>query len=180
VRAEVLGGGQHLVGRAGEGLALEAAHRRHPQPGDQVGVLAVGLLGAAPARVAGHIQHRREDVVRPARPHLPGGGAEDALVQVRVPGAGQADRLGEAGGLIRHEAVEPLPDAQGRDAQAGLLTEEFLGGVEEAHCFPCSARPLAGVDVGHAVHPVLAGQFGREGLALRQAGGADQLGAFFG
>ena len=52
-------------------VALEAAHRGDAQPRDQVRVFAEGLLDAAPARVARHIHHRRERLVRAAQRALP-------------------------------------------------------------------------------------------------------------
>ena len=54
----------------GERGALEAAHERDAHLSDEMRVLAERLLGAAPARVAAHVEHRREALVGPDRAHL--------------------------------------------------------------------------------------------------------------
>ena len=51
-------------------VALEAAHRRDAQPRNQVGIFAVGLFDAAPARLARHIHHRSERMMRAAQPRF--------------------------------------------------------------------------------------------------------------
>ena len=54
--ANTLPGAKH----AGLALALQAFHRRDAHFADQIGILAEGFLDPAPARIARHIDHRRE------------------------------------------------------------------------------------------------------------------------
>ena len=51
-------------------VTLESLHGRDPQPRHQVGVLAIRLLHATPARIAGHVYHRRERLVGAPHPGL--------------------------------------------------------------------------------------------------------------
>ena len=48
-------------------VALKPAHCRDAHARDQVRILAVGFLDAAPARIARHIHHRRQRLVRAAQ-----------------------------------------------------------------------------------------------------------------
>ena len=48
-------------------VALKTLHGGDAQPRDQVRILAVGFLDAAPARIAGHVDHRRQRLMRAAR-----------------------------------------------------------------------------------------------------------------
>jgi hypothetical protein len=82
VAGHVLEGDEHLVLGQRQGLALEAADRRQADLGAQVRVLAVGLLDAAPARVAGHVDHGGQGQVRAPGAHLAGGDGEDLLGQL--------------------------------------------------------------------------------------------------
>ncbi len=126
---EVLERSEHLVVRQRQGVALEAADGGDAQGPDQVGIFAVGLLDAAPARVAGDVHHRRQRDLRAPRTHLAGVDREDAGQQFRVPGAGQADGLREAGGLGRDVTVQPLLVHHHRNAEPGVLHRPVLGGV---------------------------------------------------
>ena len=63
----VLERGEHVAGGERQRVALEAAHRGDAQLADEVRVFAVGFLDAAPARIARHVDHRRQHLVRTAR-----------------------------------------------------------------------------------------------------------------
>ena len=52
-------------------VALEAAHRGDAHARDEVRIFAERLLDAAPARIARHVDHRRERLMRAARRALP-------------------------------------------------------------------------------------------------------------
>ncbi|BAS76820.1 Os02g0131500, partial [Oryza sativa Japonica Group] len=84
---------------AGRDLALEAGddggHALH-----HPGVLAEALVAAAPPRVPAHRHAWREHVRDPRRPHLRRHRRADPLRQIRVPGAAEADVVGEDGGLV--------------------------------------------------------------------------------
>ena len=205
VAGHVLEGGEDLVLAQRQGRTLEAADRSQAHLGADVRVLAIGLLDAAPARVAGHVNHGGQGHVRAAGAHLAGGHREDLLGQLGIEGGGQANGLREAGGVAGHEAVQGLVVHQHRDAQAGLLDGPLLGGVGVAGGVLGVAAdravlgPGGGVDdlggleapavgrardLAQAIGEVLRRLFRRE-LALRRLDpglgqpDADQLGGLF-
>ncbi len=144
VAGHVLEGDEDLVLGQRQGRPLEAADGGQADLGADMRVLAIGLLDAAPARVAGHVDHRRQRQVRTAGAHLAGGDGEDLLGQLGVEGRGQGDGLREAGRVTGDIAVQGLVVHQQRDAQARLLHGPLLGGVGVA-------RRLLGVAVDRAV-----------------------------
>ncbi len=79
VAGEVLGTGDDPLGRA-ELAALEAADLGRRDRRAEVRILAGALDDAAPARVAGDVDHRRERPVDADRPRLAGG---DGLARAR-------------------------------------------------------------------------------------------------
>ena len=93
VADEVLGRGDHA-------LRLRPAHERGAETAGQVGVLAVGFEHAAGARVAHHVDRRREQPVAPLGASLDGDRAADARREVGVPGGGDRDGGREGGGAI--------------------------------------------------------------------------------
>ena len=54
-----------------------------PSRETRYGILAVGFLDAAPARIAGHVHHRRQRLVRAADAGLVGGHREERFDQRR-------------------------------------------------------------------------------------------------
>lgn len=60
---------------------------------------------------------------------------KDIMHHVQIPGAGHRDRLRETRGVRRHETMQTLAHHDGWNSQAGLLTEEFLEGADEARRF---------------------------------------------
>ena len=110
---------------------LEALDGGHADAGAEEGILAVGFLGAAPARIAGQIEHRGEGLLDSRGSHLIGGSREYLLDQRGVPGAGQTESLGKTGGAAGHEPVQRLAELNVGDAQAGLLEQVSLHGVPE-------------------------------------------------
>ena len=129
---EVLRRRDHAVAQR---LALQPLHERDAHPGDEIRILAERLLGAAPARIAAHVEDGSEAVVRADRAHL----AADRLGQRpgerRVPGARKADRLREDRRVARHQpGADLLVDDRG-DAEPGLLDEVALDRVGELRRF---------------------------------------------
>ena len=122
VADHVLAGGQHR--RAG--ALLQPADVGHAERRDQVGVLAVGLLDAPPARVARDVEDRRQALVGAHRAQLAREAARERLDQLRIPRGREADRLREAHRVARDEPVQALLVDDGRDAQARLFHEEAL------------------------------------------------------
>ena len=64
-------------------VSLKAAHRGNTHARDEEWIFAVGLLDAAPARIAGNVDHRRERLVRAARARFQRGHGEKRLDQAR-------------------------------------------------------------------------------------------------
>ena len=131
---EMFGGCQHVLFVNSGGLirqagALQTAHRRHPDAAAQVRIFAICLLGAAPARLTRQVQHRRQGIILAAHPHLACRCSKHFLHQLRVPGAGQPDRLREGSAAVSHQAMQGLVDEEGRDAQAGVLAQVMLDGI---------------------------------------------------
>src|SRR5690606_5464578 len=142
VGEEVLegGGGVQPVG----GVPGQAAGVGDGHDAGEPGVLGVALLVAAPAGVAQRVDDRRPDVASRSGgvlgvegEHFGGGGRAHPAHQVGVPGAGQADGLGEHGGRAQPgQAAQGLGrGAERADAQAGhgplVLVEQadlLLGG----------------------------------------------------
>jgi hypothetical protein len=120
-----------------DGLAVEfavAGHRRHrpalAEGGGEVGVLAVGLLDAPPAGVAGEVEIRREDLADARRARLGADCLRDLADERVVEGRAERDRLREDGAAGVADAMERLARHQERDAEARLLAEEALDRVE--------------------------------------------------
>ena len=113
VGGEVLGVGDHVL--------LRAAHEPDRHAAEVERVLAVGLLRAAPARVAQHVDRRREEDARRLRARLLADRLADALLERRVPGraARHADR--ERRGVPRPgaHAARPVDHAEAGDAERG-------------------------------------------------------------
>ena len=89
VAGEVLGAGQNALGSE---VALEPAHVPGGHRAAQRGVFAVGLDDAAPAGVAGDVDHRRE---RPLNAHRAGFASGDLLAGLghpRIPRGGLGQR----------------------------------------------------------------------------------------
>src|SRR5437660_10709356 len=84
-----------------------------------------------------------------ARARLRRGGCEHPFHELRIPGAGQGDRLREAGGLLRLEAVERLLVEEHGNAEARAVLHPALDGVRELRLGSGTvpfARPLAASD----------------------------------
>ena len=131
VYGEVLGGGHHVVVVDMEIVALQAGDGGHGHARDKVRVFAVGLFGAAPARIAGDIENRSEDLSDAGGASLVAGGGEDAANQGRIESAGQPEDLREAGAAVGHETVQRFAHEQPGNAEAGFLAEIALHGIAQ-------------------------------------------------
>ncbi len=110
-------------------LGLQAAHVGDAHAGDQMRILAEGLFDPSPARVAHHIQHRREALMCADGPHLRAHHPGHRARQLRLPGAGQADDLREDGRVARHVAGAAFLVHHGGDAEAGFVEQKALDRV---------------------------------------------------
>ena len=168
VRGEVLqrGGDAPLVGEGR--VALEAAHRRHAQPRNQVRILAEGLFDAPPARLARHVDDRRERLVRTASTGFGRRHRVQALDQVRIERRRQSDRLRKAGAFLRRVSVQALLMEHHRDTQARRLDEEPLDGVGQLGHLP-RRQALAGIARPADLSQPVAGGETRAGLCPVEA-----------
>ena len=117
----VLGAGQDGVGGV-QAVALVALHDGVAHFARQIGILAEGLVDAAPAGIAAQAQNGGEGPVQTVGSHLAGGDAAHFLHDVGVPGAGGGQLGGEDGGLVLQAvAVDGVDAEDHRDAQAAVL-----------------------------------------------------------
>ncbi len=156
-----------MLGRRDDPRALEGRHECRTHAGGEVGILAVGLLHATPAHVAGQVHHRREHL-----PDAPASGfvrdrPRDPRQEQRVPGGREADGLGKHGRAGAHQAVQGLFERDDWNAQPGLLDEVALDRVDPLglHAGPGAAGDL---QAEHTVGPVA-------GRVLQVTGEHEQL-----
>ncbi len=128
VADEVLCGRDHTVRQVS---TLQPAHELDTHARHQVRIFAVGLLQTPPARVAAHVEHRRQAVVCADRSHLVAYGISELAVEAWAKRAGDTDRLRERGGLCGHQARTDLLVDDRRDPEPGVLGEMSLDVVGE-------------------------------------------------
>jgi len=114
---------------AGEDVALQPTGQRCAELTDVVRVLAVGLLGPAPRRVAQEVDAHRAREVRPGRAQLATDGIAHPLLELGVPGGPAGHRHREA----RVVADEPAPRVISRLCE---VTRRAVDAADEAgiHC----------------------------------------------
>ena len=137
-----------LAGRddpGGDVVALHPADVGDAELGREVGVLAVRLLDAAPARVAGGVEDRRERQPAADREHAPPDRGRDRLDELGVERRRRADRLLERGRAAGEQAVERLLVEDRRDPEPRLLDEVALDRV-------AGLGGAGGIEVGRARH----------------------------
>ncbi len=102
------------------GKMLDAGHRvalHPPREGgahlpDMMGILAIGLLGAPPSRVAQDVDADAPIKVGAHRPKLEADRLTDALFEVHIPGCPSGHGHGEAGGLVHHDAPGAIGEGE--------------------------------------------------------------------
>ena len=119
------GGGDSLA----QILPLEASYVGDADAAGQIGVLAVGLLGASPARIPADIQDGRQGLAGSHGAHLQADHLGEGLDQLRIPAAGQPDRLRKLRGVPGHEARAALLVHDGWDPETGPLAQEQIPGA---------------------------------------------------
>ena len=120
VAGEMLDAGRHRGGV--QRGALIAPDHGLGHPGVQPGVLSASFRDAAPARVPGDVQHRREGPSDPLPGRLDGRHAGSRLHEGGVEGRRQAQRDGEYG----MEPVDDVPAHEERNPEPGLLHADAL------------------------------------------------------
>ena len=116
---KMLAGGHHPT--LFQALALQAAHVGHAKLADQGGVFAEGFLQAAPARVARHIQHGCQALVRAHRPHLLADDFCHDSRQLGLEGSSQPDHLRESRAPQGHITRTAFLMNDGRNAEPGFI-----------------------------------------------------------
>jgi hypothetical protein len=111
----------HRVARevldAGHGVALDAPGQGGTHLADVMGVLAVGLLGAPPGRMAEDVDAHTSVEVGSDSPQLPTDGLADALFEVHVPGGPPGHADGEAGGPVDDHAPRTVGEREPRQPE---------------------------------------------------------------
>ena len=149
-----------IVFGAGHDVALHAAHQGGPHLAQVVGILAKGLLGAAPGGMPQQVDAHPAKVVGAQGARFNADGVADALLQVDVPrrAAGHGHR--KAGGMVHDHAAGPIAEADAGDAQPGVLAGVDGTKVVGAHHFePVAER--AGI-ARHLVDLVGQGHLGQQ------------------
>ncbi|MNC15284.1 hypothetical protein D3C75_630970 [compost metagenome] len=139
-----------------QGFPLQTFNGRNRHLADQVSVLAEALLGAAPAGIAHHIQHRRIRNRAALTACLQRYGAADLTIQLHIPGAAERQGHREYGGPDRHVAMRAFLADQYRNAQPRMLQHIPLERIHRFRTFTrrqASSQRHTGPRVS-AQHPV--------------------------
>ena len=97
-------------------VALQAAGQGGAELADVMRILAVGLLGPPPRRVAQHVDAHGAGQVGADRAQLATDGVTDALLEVRVPRRAPGHRHREAGRVPDHRASRSVAEPDARQA----------------------------------------------------------------
>ena len=140
IAAEVLQRGDDAVAQV---VALQARDVRGHDRADQERVLADALLVATPARVAHHVGHRRERLVRADRAHLAADRSRHAADQRGIPGGAVVERRRELRGAFGHEAAERLFVRDRRNAEPRVLDQMALERIQRVRALARRDGPTA-------------------------------------
>ena len=140
---------QHMLLVAEVLVSLEAPHRRNAQPRNQVRILAVRLFHAAPSRLARHIHHRGQRMVRTAQARLQSRHREQRLHKRGIESCAQSDGLRKAGATRSRVPVQALFVKHHWNSKAAILEKEFLYFVgQQGH----AASVLAATGIAGPAH----------------------------
>ena len=132
-----------LRGRGDLEVGLQAPDHLDAQFGDQIRVLAVDLLIAAPALVAPDIEDRGIDVRVAEKPGLPARDIADLPDELAVPGVPQAELGREIRRFVGLDPADALVREIHRNPQPGLLDEPALDIVQAFRMLGCRPDPGA-------------------------------------
>src|SRR5258708_7332324 len=118
---------------------LQAENCSNADTRDQVRIFTVGLFGAAPARIAGQIQHWRQTLLRTTRASFRCYRRKNVVHQIRIPRSGHTDRRWKRCATARHKSVQTLFVEDDRNPQASVVLKPFLYGVGVLRHFAGSA-----------------------------------------
>ncbi len=166
---EVLRCGENSILGDRTRAALQAPYGGEPHFADEIGVLSKELFTAAPPRIADKVEHWAEANRHAAGAGLAGDIGEDLFDQVRIPGAAQRRRNGEAGGPFDGQAVGCLFVQQRRNAQPRLFNQEPLERVRKGDRVVRLAEGVVHIDVVR--HPSRIRRPAEVPQAVRYSGG---------
>ncbi len=158
----VLHGVAGEVLHAGHHVALQAPGEGGPELAHVMGVLAVGLLGPTPRRVAQEVDAHGAGQVRPDGPQLLADGLPHPLLEDGVPGRAAGHGHREAGGVADHCPAGPVAEPDPREADPLHLGAVAGGPVVAVIGQEAEPRPRRQVTV-EAPQPLLRAQAGDEG-----------------
>jgi hypothetical protein len=170
VPGEMFGRRQDMMAVDEERISLQPLDRGHAHARSQKRILTVRFFGTSPAWIAGDVENWGEDLARSRGARFFAGGGKYLLDKFRIPGAGQAQRLREAGAAVFHESVQRLSHEQCRNAEASLLAKVALHAIAQDRR---AARGKRAIGV-----PPPAERLARL-LAVKRPRGIDDLGLSF-
>lgn len=139
MNGKMFGGGhdvRFVDRRAG---TLEAEDGGDTDARGEIGILAIGFFGAAPAGIAGEIENGRQALLRAAGAHFLSNGGEDVVNENWIPSGGEADGLRVRSAAGSGIAVEAFFMEEDGNAEAGIFGEPLLQGVGEGSHFARAA-----------------------------------------
>ena len=99
-------------------MALHPPHQRRPELTDVKRILAVGLLGPAPGRMAEDVDADATEEIGTDGTELLSDGLADPLFQVEVPGGAAGHRDGKAGCRTDDDTARAIGEGEPRDAES--------------------------------------------------------------
>ena len=118
------------------GVTLKSLHRSNRHAGHQIGIFAIGLLNAAPARLASNIHDRRQGLVSAADASFLGGHFEKLSNELGIKRGAEPDRLGETCRVHGSVPMKAFLVKNHRDSQTAASYKESLNGIRQFSHLP--------------------------------------------
>ena len=126
-----------VFGHAGDAVFLVSPDEPDTHFGDQIGVLAEGLLDTAPAQFAGDIEHGREDLVKPHGRSLAAAGIGHAFDQRRVERTALRNGVRKERGTVLEHPLNALDAGQRGNSETRLGKHILLQLADNTLAFGC-------------------------------------------
>ena len=137
VAQEMFAGGDRAVAQV---VGLHATHEGNAHNTAQVGILAVGFMDAAPARITVHVKHRREHMIDTDRTSLATGNRSQLFDQLRSERGRQTNRGRKRSRRSLGQTRQRLVVHHRGDLQPGVVTKPLLDRVDPQRQFTRVAR----------------------------------------